>query len=175
MTELFTNPRRFTDLHDWHREADELRAQSVVQYVDPTADDYPPFWAVLGLEEVVAVERQTALFTNEPTSVLAHVRISPHWKRRGQICGPSRRWTLRITPSTGASPPTGSGRPASTDFPRMLKLTQELFGSTDDELGRGGGTQGLIQTILDYFHLERDDRWAPSPHRASRPAGATRR
>ena len=25
------------------------------------------------------------------------------------------------------------------DFPRMLKLTQELFGTVDPELGRGGG------------------------------------
>jgi cytochrome P450 len=36
------------------------------------------------------------------------------------------------------------------DYPRMLKLTQELFGATDEDLGRGG-SQGLIDTILDYF------------------------
>jgi cytochrome P450 len=36
------------------------------------------------------------------------------------------------------------------DYPRMLKLTQELFGASDDELGRGGN-EGLIEVILDYF------------------------
>ena len=32
----------------------------------------------------------------------------------------------------------------------MLKLTQELFGASDEELGRGGA-EGLIETIQDYF------------------------
>ena len=37
------------------------------------------------------------------------------------------------------------------DFPRMLRLTQELFGSADPELGRGNDPQGLMNTLLDFF------------------------
>jgi cytochrome P450 len=36
------------------------------------------------------------------------------------------------------------------DYARMLELTQELFGATDDELGRGGN-EGLIEVVLDFF------------------------
>ena len=38
------------------------------------------------------------------------------------------------------------------DFPRMLKLTQELFGTADPELGRRQEGQTLIETLLDFFH-----------------------
>jgi cytochrome P450 len=38
------------------------------------------------------------------------------------------------------------------DFPRMLKLTQELFGTSDPELGRGGdGKDALMATLLEFF------------------------
>lgn len=37
------------------------------------------------------------------------------------------------------------------DYPRLLKLTQELFGSVDPELGRGKGENDLMATLLDFF------------------------
>jgi len=37
------------------------------------------------------------------------------------------------------------------DFPRMLRLTQELFGTVDPELGRGTGQDDLLATLLDFF------------------------
>lgn len=38
------------------------------------------------------------------------------------------------------------------DFPRMLKLTQELFGTSDPELARGGaGKDALMATLLEFF------------------------
>ena len=53
------------------------------------------------------------------------------------------------------------------DYPRLLKLTQELFGNVDPELGRGQGENDLMATLLDFFeyfqHLI-DDRRA---HRAT--------
>ena len=49
---------RFADLDAWHAEADALRALGVVHCIDQTADGFPPFWAVIGLEEVLTVERQ---------------------------------------------------------------------------------------------------------------------
>ena len=52
------------------------------------------------------------------------------------------------------------------DFPRMLKLTQELFGSADDELRRGEGADDMMATLLDFFEyfqqLTEDRRTKPT-------------
>jgi cytochrome P450 len=42
------------------------------------------------------------------------------------------------------------GLPES-DFPRLLKLTQELFGGADPELQRGTTPDELLATLLDFF------------------------
>jgi cytochrome P450 len=42
------------------------------------------------------------------------------------------------------------GLPES-DYPRMLQLTQELFGSADEEMQRGPSGQDLIAVISDFF------------------------
>ncbi len=42
------------------------------------------------------------------------------------------------------------GLPES-DFPRMLRLTQELFGSADPELSRGLSMEDLIAVVQDFF------------------------
>lgn len=42
------------------------------------------------------------------------------------------------------------GLPES-DYPRMLKLTQELFGASDEELSRGSSPEDLIAVIQDFF------------------------
>lgn len=42
------------------------------------------------------------------------------------------------------------GLPES-DYPRMLKLTQELFGNADEELRRGGSPEDLIAVVQDFF------------------------
>lgn len=42
------------------------------------------------------------------------------------------------------------GLPES-DFPRMLKLTQELFGSEDDEFKRGRTVEEQLPALLDLF------------------------
>jgi cytochrome P450 len=49
------------------------------------------------------------------------------------------------------------------DYPRMLRLTQELFGTADPELGRGTGQDDLMATLLDFFEYFQgliDDRRA---------------
>ncbi len=38
-----------------------------------------------------------------------------------------------------------------TDFPRLLKLTQEMFGGGDEELRRGETPEELMATLLDFF------------------------
>ena len=49
------------------------------------------------------------------------------------------------------------------DYPRLLQLTQELFGNVDPELGRGKGENDLMATLLDFFEYFQqliDDRRA---------------
>lgn len=198
MTDLFTNHHRFADLDAWHAEADDLRAEGLVHRIDRSDDGFPPFWAVLGLEEVLSVERQPALFTNEPYAVLArHAEIEaqmasgarirslvqmdppdhPKYRRltadwfkpaslgrlQGRLDELSRIALERMERAGGAcdfSKDIAVWYPLAVilailglpeeDYPRMLTLTQELFGASDDELGRGG-TEGLIEVILDYF------------------------
>ena len=62
------------------------------------------------------------------------------------------------------------------DFPRMLKLTQELFGTVDPELGRGTGQDDLLATLLDFFEyfqkLTEDRRANPTDDLASVIANA---
>ncbi|GAA2568245.1 cytochrome P450 [Mycolicibacterium diernhoferi] len=68
------------------------------------------------------------------------------------------------------------GLPES-DFDRMLKLTQEMFGNDDDELGRGGkSAEELSAVILDFFNyftkLTADRRANPTEDLASAIANA---
>ena len=39
-----------------------------------------------------------------------------------------------------------------SDFPRMLKLTQEMFGGNDEELQRGGDVEDMLAVLLDFFN-----------------------
>ncbi len=68
------------------------------------------------------------------------------------------------------------GLPES-DYPRMLKLTQELFGSADPELQRGQSMDDLIAVITDFFGyfnaLTADRRAHPTDDLASTIANAT--
>ncbi|MFI9550758.1 cytochrome P450 [Nonomuraea endophytica] len=67
------------------------------------------------------------------------------------------------------------GLPES-DFPRMLKLTQQLFGGTDKEFQRGGTAEDIMATLLDfftYFHrLTASRRDTPTDDLASAIANA---
>jgi cytochrome P450 len=63
------------------------------------------------------------------------------------------------------------------DFPRMLKLTQEMFGSSDPELKRDTGGDELMATLLDFFEyfqgLIEDRREHPRDDLSSVIANAT--
>ena len=63
------------------------------------------------------------------------------------------------------------------DFPRMLQLTQELFGAADPEMARGGDVQAQEQTLLEFFEyfqaLIEDRRATPRDDLASVIANAT--
>ncbi|MFB4268833.1 cytochrome P450 [Nonomuraea sp. GTA35] len=68
------------------------------------------------------------------------------------------------------------GLPES-DFPRMLKLTQELFGGDDQENRRGGSSEEQFSVLLDFFayfqELTAARRAHPTDDLASAIANAT--
>ena len=68
------------------------------------------------------------------------------------------------------------GLPES-DHPRMLKLTQELFGAADEEMQRGGAREDIMEVIADYFRyfgeLTAARRAEPTDDLASLIANAT--
>jgi cytochrome P450 len=68
------------------------------------------------------------------------------------------------------------GLPES-DYGRMLTLTQELFGSADEELQRGGSPEDFVQVIQDFFEyftqLTADRRAQPTADLASTIANGT--
>jgi hypothetical protein len=114
MTDLFTNHERFGDLDDWHRSVDELRAQGSVVWVDQLEAGFTPFWAVIGHEAVMAIERQPELFTNEPNAVLGRIAALKPNVPAGQSCVHWCKWMRLIIRTIESSPPTGSNRPASS-------------------------------------------------------------
>jgi cytochrome P450 len=63
------------------------------------------------------------------------------------------------------------------DFPRMLKLTQELFGASDTDLARDAENPAVRETLLDFFayfqRLIADRRASPTDDLASVIANAT--
>src|SRR4029077_2773433 len=63
-----------------------------------------------------------------------------------------------------------------SDFPRMLKLTQELFGSDDSEFKRGSSSEDQIPALFDMFQyfngLTASRRENPTEDRASAIANA---
>lgn len=64
-----------------------------------------------------------------------------------------------------------------SDFPRMLKLTQEMFGGNDEEFQRGGDVNDMLAVLLDFFNyftaLTNSRRENPTDDLASAIANAT--
>lgn len=64
-----------------------------------------------------------------------------------------------------------------TDYPRMLRLTQELFGAADEDMSRGQSLEDLVEVINDFFvyftALTEERRAEPTDDLASTIANAT--
>lgn len=64
-----------------------------------------------------------------------------------------------------------------SDFPRMLKLTQEMFGGNDEEFQRGGDVNDMLAVLMDFFNyftaLTNSRRENPTEDLASAIANAT--
>lgn len=198
MTDIFHNAHRYGDLDSWRAEARALHDVAPIHRIED--DRFRPFWAVIGHDQIMEIERNTELFTNGPEPVLQpdsaiaerlatgvsirtliHMDAPDHTKYRRltndwfKPAGLNRLQsrlddlsneavqTLRdsggeIEFNTKIAVPYPLqvilailGLPRE-DYPRMLKLTQELFGATDPDLGRPAETpEERVQVLLDFY------------------------
>ncbi|OYN81184.1 cytochrome P450 [Mycolicibacterium sphagni] len=197
---LLAQPPSYTDEPALHRALAHLRPHAPVSWVE--APGYRPFWAITKHADIMDIERQNDLFTNDPRplltiaaaddalraqmeagiglSTLIHMddphhrdmrKIGADWFRPKAMRALKARCDELAKMYVGQMVERGSevdfaqeiavnyplyvilsllGLPES-DFPRMLKLTQELFGGDDTELQRGGSTDDMLAVLLDFF------------------------
>jgi cytochrome P450 len=198
VTDLFTNPHRYGDLDAWRREAVELHADGPIHRIDQPG--YQPFWAVIGHDAVLDIERRPSEFTNAPIPVLGsdeqlamraadgaairtliHMDEPDHNKYRGLTNdwfkpASIRRLTDRLDElsSQAVAKLEELGGEADfyrdialpyplqvilsilglpeADYPRMIKLTQELFGAEDPDLQRDvESPEQALEVIMDFY------------------------
>ncbi|KAA0111273.1 cytochrome P450 [Mycolicibacterium sp. P1-5] len=197
---VLADPQAYTDDARLHGALAHLRAHAPVSWVD--VEGYRPFWAITKHADVMDIERQNDLFTNDPRSILvvtelddklradreAGVGLStlihmddPHHRDMRKIgadwfrpkamralktrCDELARMYVEKMLEHGPEIDfaqeiavnfplyvilTLLGLPES-DFPRMLKLTQELFGGDDTEFQRGESDDAMLAVLLDFF------------------------
>lgn len=200
---IFTDAAAYSDFHGWYARARELRdAEGPVYRVALPERD--PFWAVLGQPEVMEVERQPDLFTNEPLSTLMprrpsidapkqpavvktlinmdgeehkkHRQLVNDWFKPGEVRKLSERVEEQARRSVDEMAALGGECDFAADvamnyplrvileilglpegeFPRMLRLTQELFGAEDPDFERIGENEQMMAVIMDVIALFTD-------------------
>jgi len=198
---VLADPLTYTDEKRLHEALTHLRAHAPISWVD--APPYKPFWAVTKHADVMEIERQNDLFTNDPRPLLMiaeadevlhaqmeagiglrtliHMddpqhrdvrKIGADWFRpkamrdlkirvdelakiyvdkmveRGPECDfvqeVAVNYPLYVILSLLGLP--------ESDFPRMLKLTQEMFGGDDTEFQRGDSTDDILAVLMDFFN-----------------------
>lgn len=223
-TDLFHDPHRYGDMDAWRADALALHATGPIHHID--APGFRPFWAVIGHDEVMSVERQPKLFTNAPFPVLSNEagiaattatgpqirtlihmddpdhleyrRLTADWFRpasldrlTGRLDDLSEQALEQLRSAGGRIDFNREiamhyplqvilailGLPES-DYPRMLQLTQELFGATDPDLQRGEATpEEITNVLLDFYAyftgLTADRRADPKDDLASLIANGT--
>jgi cytochrome P450 len=198
---VLASPLGYTDEKRLHESLAHLRAHAPVSWVE--AEGYRPFWAITKHADVMDIERQNDLFTNDPRPLLTiaaaddalraqmeagiglrtliHMddphhrdmrKIGADWFRPKAMRALKARCDelakiyvdqmiergpeLDFSQEIAVNYPlyvilTLLGLPES-DFPRMLKLTQELFGGDDTELQRNASSDAMIAVLLDFFN-----------------------
>ncbi|MGF2946763.1 cytochrome P450 [Mycobacterium sp. Lab-001] len=223
---LLTDPEAYTDEKRLHEALAHLRAHAPVSWVD--VEGYKPFWAVTRHADIMDIERQNDLFTNDPRPLLMNTELDeklradreagiglrtlihmddPHhrdirkvgadWFRPAAMRALKARCDelakiyvdqmlekgpeLEFAQEIAVNYPlyvilSLLGLPES-DFPRMLKLTQEMFGGEDTEFQRGGTPEDMLAVLLDFFNyfaaLTASRREHPTEDLASAIANAT--
>jgi cytochrome P450 len=217
---IFADPVAYADPDGWHAAAQRIRAERPVLRVE--LDGFPSFWAITKHADVMEVERNPDVFTNEPIPTLtpktnvdmaaappvktliqmdgdehkAHRNVVNDWfkpanvkKLQARVDDLARESVDRMAAMGGRCDFVNDvalqfplqvilsilGLPES-DYARMLKLTQELFGAEDPDIARLGDDQGIFAVILDfvnYFNeLAADRRTCPTDDLASVIANA---
>ncbi len=223
---VLADPQAYTDEKRLHEALAHLRAHAPVSWVD--VDGYKPFWAITKHADVMDIERQNDLFTNDPRPLLmvsegedmlraqmeAGIGLrtlihmdDPHHRDMRKIGAdwfrPKAMRDLKVRVDELAKIYVDKmvekgpecdfvqevavnyplyvilsllGLPES-DFPRMLKLTQEMFGGDDTEFQRGGDVDDMLAVLLDFFNyfaaLTASRREHPTEDLASAIANAT--
>jgi cytochrome P450 len=195
---IFVHAAAYGDFDRWHRIATEIRRDAPVLRVE--ADGYQPFWAVTRLADIMEVERNAEIFTNDPASTLSpnavrrdldpdaapspvrtlinmdgdehrdHRGLVNEWFKPGRVRhltdtveGLARHYVDIMAAKNGRCDFAQEiavhyplhvilsilGLP-ETDYPRMLQLTQELFGAEDPEFQRDESTS-MLDVIMDFF------------------------
>jgi cytochrome P450 len=196
---IFADAAAYADFDGWHATAAELRAAGPLYRVELPRRD--PFWAVLGQPEVMEVEKNSDVFTNEPMATLLphrpsidepkappvintlinmdgddhkkHRALVNDWFKPGQI----RKLTERVEEQARRSVDEMQAKSGACDFaadvamnyplrvileilglpeedfPRMLRLTQELFGADDPDFERIGENEQMLAVIMDVIAL----------------------
>jgi cytochrome P450 len=195
---IFIDPAAYTDLERWHAVATELRAEGPLHRVE--LDGREPFWAVLGLPEVMEVEKHSDVFTNAPDPVLtakpmprgranespvntliqmdgdehrAHRALVNEWFKPGEIKKLSDQVAQQAQRSIDEMAAKGGSCDFAVDvamnyplrvildilglpeeeFPKMLRLTQELFADNDPDFQRAGEDDQAAAVIMDVIAM----------------------
>ncbi len=223
---VLADPSAYADEKRLHEALTYLRAHAPVSWVD--VEGYKPFWAITKHADVMDIERQNDLFTNDPRPLLMvsegedvlraqmeagiglrtliHMddphhrdmrKIGADWFRpkvmRDLKCRVDELAKIYVDKMVQKGPECDFvqevavnyplyvilsllGLPES-DFPRMLKLTQEMFGGDDTEFQRGNSTEDMLAVLLDFFNyfaaLTASRREHPTEDLASAIANAT--
>jgi cytochrome P450 len=195
------DPQAYADEKRLHEALAHLRAHAPVSWVE--VEGYRPFWAITKHADVMDIERQNDLFTNDPRPLLMITELEdtlraqqeagiglrtlihmddPHHRDMRKIGAdwfrPSALRALKarcdelakiyVDKMVEKGPELDFvqeiavnyplyvilsllGLPES-DFPRMLKLTQEMFGGDDIEFQRGDSADDMLAVLLDFFN-----------------------
>ena len=227
--QVLAQPQSYTDEARLHEALAQVRAHAPVSWVDEPG--YRPFWAITKHADVMEIERQNDLFTNDPRPLLLQADLDeklladrrsgiglstlihiddPHHRDLRKIGAdwfrPKAMRDLKVRVDQLAKiyvdKMAAAGRDGrvidfaqeiavnyplyvilsllglpDSDFPRMLKLTQELFGGDDTEFQRGTNPEDILATMMDFFNyfaaLTAARRETPTEDLASAIANAT--
>jgi cytochrome P450 len=199
---IFADPAAYADPERWHAAAQRIREETPILHV--SVPDFPAFWAITRHGDVMEIERRPDLFTNAPVPTLAPLdRVATmdqtlvnDWFKPGNLTRLQDRIDTLAKQSVDRMAEMGGrcdfvndvalhyplqvilsilGLPAG-DYPRMLQLTQEMFGVEDPDIGRRGDDEAMLGVLLDFVNyftaLASDRRAHPTGDLASVIANA---
>lgn len=197
---VLADPTAYADEPRLHAAMTLLRREQPVSKV--TTDNYRPFWAITKHDDIMDIERNNALWINEPRPLLMNLEQEAELDKQAamgielktlvHIDDPKHR-VLRAIGADWFRPKAMRDMKLRTDelaaryvnklleaggtcdfaqdvavhfplyvimsllgipesdFDRMLKLTQELFGGDDTEFQRGTTPEEQLLALLDFF------------------------